>query len=130
MTPLLEKAALCVSGLTAVGIGAFILAKPHVFFASYGITLDADPNLLSELRAPAAGLAASGVVILVGLWRIAMTAVSKVVALTIFIAFPTGRLIGLAVDGMPSSPILGALVIELAIAMLCVAAFGRGTLLA
>ncbi len=124
----LEKTALGVSGLTAVGVGAFILAKPHAFFASYGITLGADASLLSELRGPAAGLAAFGVVILAGIWRTAMTPVSKVAALTVFLAFPSGRLIGLVIDGLPSGAIIGALVFELAIAALCILAFGRRTL--
>ncbi len=50
----LEKIALGISGVTALSIGGFILVAPHTFYASYGITLSNDPNLLSELRAPAA----------------------------------------------------------------------------
>lgn len=122
----LEKTALWASGLTAVGIGACILTAPHAFFASYAITLDDDPSLLSELRAPAAGLAAFGVFILAGLWRAALTPLSKAAAMTIFLAFPAGRIIGVIVDGLPSAPIIGALLFELAIAALCVLAFGRG----
>ena len=126
----LEKVALCVSGLTAVGIGVAILAAPHTFFASYGITVGDGPSLLSELRAPAAGLAAFGVLMLLGIWRTAMTHMSKVVALIVFLAFPAGRLIGLIVDGLPSGPIIGALVFELAVAALCIMAFSRRSKLA
>ena len=126
----LEKVALCVSGLTAVGIGVAILAAPHTFFASYGITVGDGPSLLSELRAPAAGLAAFGVLMLLGIWRTAMTPMSKVVALIVFLAFPAGRLIGLIVDGLPSGPIIGALVFELAVAALCIVAFSRRSKLA
>jgi transposase InsO family protein len=43
--------------LTALTIGAFILFAPHAFYGSYGITLGEDASLLSELRAPGAGLA-------------------------------------------------------------------------
>lgn len=123
----LERTALGVSGLTAVGIGAFILAAPHAFFASYGITVGDDASLLSELRAPAAGLAAFGVLMLVGIWRTAVALVSKAAALTVFLAFPAGRLIGLVVDGLPSGPIVGALVFELAVAAFCLVAFGRSS---
>jgi hypothetical protein len=121
----LEKAALGISGLTAVGIGAFILAAPHTFFASYGITVGDDASLLSELRAPAAGLTAFGVLMLMGIWRTAMTPISKATAMTVFLAFPAGRLIGLVIDGLPSGPIIGALVFELVVAVLCVVAFTR-----
>ena len=36
---------------------------------------------------------------------------------------PVGRLVGLAVDGMPSGGLVGALLFELLIAALCLAAF-------
>lgn len=123
--PVLEKSALGVSGLTALGIGGFILAAPHAFFAGYGITLGDDASLLSELRAPAAGLAVFGLLMLAGIWRASMAPVSRAAALTVFLAFPAGRIVGLFVDGWPSGPILGALVFELAVAALCVVAFSR-----
>ena len=129
--PLIEKVALGVSGISALGIGAFILAAPHAFYAGYGITIGDDASLLSELRAPAAGLAAFGALMLAGIGRAALTPVSVAAALTVFLAFPAGRLLGLAVDGMPSGGIVGALVVELAIAAFCVFAFrhrlGLGT---
>ncbi|MEM7472206.1 MAG: DUF4345 domain-containing protein [Pseudomonadota bacterium] len=121
----LEKVALGVSGLTSVGIGGFIMAAPHAFFASYGIVLGDNASLLSELRAPAAGLMALGALMLAGLWRPALAHQSIVAALVVFLAFPAGRLIGLAVDGAPSAGILGALALEIAIAILCLFAFRR-----
>lgn len=120
---ILQKSALGLSGVTAFGIGAFILAAPHAFYASYGITLGPDASLLSELRAPGAGLAGFGAVMLAGLIRPAQTQAAIVAALTIFLAFPAGRLVGVAMDGMPSGGIVGALLLELAIAALCVFAF-------
>ena len=121
----LEKIALGISGLTALTIGAFILFAPHAFYAGYGITLGKDANLLSELRAPGAGLAGFGLLMLLGIRRPVHLPVAIAVALTVFIAFPAGRLVGLAVDGMPSGSVIGALVVELVIAALCLAAFRR-----
>lgn len=120
---ILEKIALGISGVTAVGIGGFILAAPHAFYASYAITLGNDASLLSELRAPAAGLAALGILMLVGIVRHAWAQLSIAAALTVFFAFPAGRLIGLVADGVPSGGILGALALELMIAALCLVAF-------
>ena len=122
---LFEKTALGLSGLTALTIGAFILFAPHAFYASYGIALGKDANLLSELRAPGASLAGFGLLMLLGIRRYAVLPIAMMVALTVFIAFPAGRLIGLAVDGMPSGSVIGALVAELIIAALCLAAFRR-----
>ncbi len=120
---LLQKITLGISGATALGIGAFILADPHTFYASYGVSPGGDTSLLSELRAPAAGLAAFGGLMLAGIRQSTFSHVSMVVALTVFLAFPAGRILGLLVDGMPSAGILWALAIELAIAVLCLAAF-------
>jgi hypothetical protein len=119
----LQKSALGLSGVTAFGIGAFILAAPHAFYASYGIELGYDPSLLSELRAPGAGLAALGAVMLTGLLRSAMVQPAIVAAFTVYLAFPAGRIVGIAFDGMPSDNIVGALLLELAIAALCAFAF-------
>lgn len=120
-----EKTALGLSGLTALVIGAFILSAPSAFYAGYGITLDGDASLLSELRAPGAGLAGMGALMLLGLVRQTILPVSVAVALTVFVAFPAGRIVGLAVDGMPSTGIIGALAVELVVAVLCLAAFRR-----
>lgn len=125
MTPV-QKIALSIAGFTSLGIGAFILAAPHAFYASYGIALGQDPSLLSELRAPGGGLAAFGAVMLAGIVRPALRQTAVVAALTVFLAFPAGRVAGLAIDGIPSSGIVGALVLELAIAALCLFAFRRG----
>ncbi len=122
---LLEKFTLGISGLTAVGIGGFIMVAPHAFYASYGITLGDDPSLLSELRAPTAGLLTLGVLMLTGIWRSAMAQVAVAATLIVFLAFPAGRLISLVIDGVPSSGIIGALVLEIAIAALCIFAFRR-----
>lgn len=57
----------------------------------------------------------------------ALRQAAVVAALTVFLAFPAGRILGLLIDGMPSGSILVALVLELAIAALCLFAFRRGT---
>lgn len=121
----LQKIALGVAGITSLGIGGFIVAAPHAFYAGYGIVLGQDPSLLSELRAPGAALAAFGAVMLAGIVRSALRQAALVAALTVFLAFPAGRVLGLVADGIPSGGILGALVVELTIAGFCLFAFRR-----
>lgn len=120
-----QKSTLGIAGVTALGIGLMILVAPQGFYASYGITLGADVNLLSELRAPAAGLAALGTIMLIGIWHEAWRQTSIVAAFTVFLSFPAGRVVGILVDGIPSGGVISALVFELAVAALCLAAFGR-----
>ena len=55
---------------------------------------------------------------LAGIVRPALRQAAIVAALTVFLAFPAGHLVGLAADGMPSPGILAALGLELAIAAL------------
>lgn len=121
-----QKFTLSLAGISALGIGTFILFAPHAFYASYGITLGTNASLLSELRAPGAGLAAYGAVMLAGIVRPALASAAMVAALTVFLAFPAGRIVGLLADGLPSSGILAALVFELVVATVCVFAFLPG----
>ena len=118
-----QKITLGISGLTALAIGTLITLTPHAFYASYGITLGQDPNLLNELRAPGAGLAAFGALMLAGIVRAAMAPIALAVALTVFLAFPAGRIVGIVMDGMPSGSVIGALAFEIVIAVLLLAAF-------
>ena len=120
-----QKTVLGVAGFTALAIGAFILIEPYAFYASYGITLAADPNLLSELRGPAANLTALGAVMLAGLFRPSLARISSAIALIVFLAFPVGRVFSIALDGVPSDSVLAALAIEIVIGALLLIAFGK-----
>lgn len=118
-----QKITLGISGLTALAIGTLITLAPHAFYAGYGITLGQDPNLLNELRAPGAGLAVFGALMLAGIVRAAMAPIALAVALTVFLAFPFGRIVGIVMDGIPSGSVIGALAFEIIIAALLLAAF-------
>ncbi len=118
-----QKITLGIGGVTALAIGTMITLAPHAFYASYGITLGQDPNLLNELRAPGAGLAVFGALMLSGIVRATMAPIALAVALTVFLAFPVGRIVGIVMDGMPSGSVIGALAFEIIIAALLLAAF-------
>ena len=118
-----QKVSLGIAGLTALGIGLVILIAPQAFYASSGIVLTSEPSMLSELRALAANLSVLGIIMLLGVVRGDWIHLSSVAALVVFLAFPAGRTISLIVDGMPTGNILIALTIEVAIGVLCLAAF-------
>ncbi|MEL6572102.1 MAG: DUF4345 domain-containing protein [Pseudomonadota bacterium] len=125
-TNLLQKLTLGLAGVTAASIGLMIAVVPHAFYESYGIALGTDPNLLSELRAPGAGLAVLGFVTILGAFQRDLTRVAVVIAFAIFAAFPAGRLISLLADGMPNTSIAGAMIIEIVILGMLVGAFVFG----
>ena len=121
-----QKLILGVAGLAALGIGLAILTVPAAFYGTYGIELGADPNLLSELRAPGANLSVFGAIILLGAFRQSMTRLSAAIGGLVFLAYALGRIVSMALDGMPSSGLIEATVIELVIGGLCIATFWLG----
>ncbi|MEL6640733.1 MAG: DUF4345 domain-containing protein [Pseudomonadota bacterium] len=122
-TNLIQKLALGLAGTTATSIGLMIASVPHVFYESYGITLGSDPNLLSELRGPGAAFALLGFVMILGAMQRDLTKGAVLIAVTVFTAFPVGRLISIVADGLPNASILGALMIEVALLAMLLAAF-------
>jgi hypothetical protein len=121
-----QKITLGIAGLVALGIGLAIVIAPTSFYATYGITLVNDPNLLSELRAPGASLAALGAIILAGAFRQSMQRLSALLGAMVFLAYAFGRIISMVLDGMPSSGLVQATLIELVIGGLCAALLWRG----
>lgn len=121
-----QKITLGITGLAALGIGLVIVTAPASFYATYGIILGSDPNLLSELRAPGANLAALGLIILAGAFRQGMHHLAAFLGATVFLAYAFGRIVSMALDGIPSSGLVQATLIELVIGGLCAALLWRG----
>ena len=109
---------LFISGLLLLIIGVGILFIPHAFHAGNGILLGNDPSLLSEIRAPGGLLLGSAIIIFMGAFRNAWRAHAISLTILVFGSFGLARLVGMALDGMPSSGIIGATLIELVVAAL------------
>ena len=107
---------LILSGLLLLAIGGTILFMPHAFYGSDGIVLGYDPSLLSEIRAPGGLLAASGIVILTGGFRPRGQSLAVMLTVLVYGAFGFSRLVGLALDGMPSNNLVMATGVELFVA--------------
>lgn len=116
--PVSQRSIIGVAGLIAASIGTAITVIPNVFYASYSISLTADPNLLSELRAPGANLATLGLIMIAGAVRSNWFNLSRVLAISVFFAFAIGRLVSWGIDGTPNASILIALTIEVVIGSL------------
>lgn len=107
---------LSLAGLLLLAIGAGLLFAPHAFHASNGITLGSDPNLLSEVRAPGGLLLGAAILILRGAFSPAGRTRALGLTVLVYGAFGLARLVGVALDGVPSSGIMTAMVIELVVA--------------
>ncbi len=113
-----SRIVLGIGGLMALSIGGAIVLAPYAFYASYGIVIESNPNLLSELRAPGANLAMLGMIMLGGAIKASLFPTARLLAVSVFLAFAFGRVLSWIVDGQPSASIVTALAIELVIGAL------------
>lgn len=114
-----------ISGALLFVIGAALLFTPHQFYASNGTTLGDAPNLLSEIRAPGGLLLACAIVILLGTFRSSFTRQSLLLSAMVYGSYGIARLISMAIDGMPSTSLVAATIIELVLGILCAASLTR-----
>ena len=108
---------LVIAGLLLLAIGSAILLAPHAFHGSNGIILGDNPNLLSEIRAPGGLLAGSGIIVLMGAFRTRLRTPAVQLATLVYGSFGAARLVSVVFDGVPSSSIVGATVLELVVAV-------------
>ena len=119
MNIVLPRVLLGLSGLLLFVIGASVLFDPVGFAAANSIRLPVAPSVLSEARAPGGLLLVSAVVMLLGAVRADLTAAGLALAALVYCSYGAARLVGVALDGMPSAPLTQALFVELAIGSLC-----------
>lgn len=116
----LLRGLLLLSGLLAIAIGGSILFNPIGFHASSGLSLPADTNLLSELRAPGGALLSSGLIIGLGAWFRSLEVTAILLSALVYLSYGLSRIFSMYVDGMPAENLLIATFVELAIGALCV----------
>ena len=95
------RAVLFVSGLVAVGIGGSILLVPEAFYASYGIDLSGNINLLNEMRAAGGAVLASGLLILSGAFVARFAWLAALVGCLTYIPYGLSRGLAVLLDGAP-----------------------------
>lgn len=112
---MLTRTSLALAGVVAGFIGAAILAAPEAFFASNGVALDSDPSLMSEIRAPGGLLLIAGVYLLHQAFFSCHFRSALLVGAAVFGAYGLARLLGVMLDGLPSTSLIAATAVELAV---------------
>ncbi len=125
MKNLIVASYLVPSGALLLVIGGAILLAPHAFHGNNGLTLGNNPNLLSEIRAPGGLLSSCGVFILLGAFRNSLRALAAQLSVLVYGSFGIARVVSAALDGLPSAGILGAMAIELTVALIGLAVLWR-----
>jgi len=114
------KTILFISGLILTGIGGAVLFMPVAFFATNGINIENNINLLSEIRSPGGALFASGILIMLGAFMAKLTFTSSVISILMYLSYGISRILSIAIDGMPTEGLVKATAVEIIIGLVSV----------
>lgn len=121
----LTKTFLGAAGGLLIAIGAGVLFQPEAFSAANGVVLSDDASQLSEVRAPGGLLLVNGLILLLAVGRDRFTGMGLILTAVVYGTYGLSRLVGLALDGVPSQPLMQAMVIELAVAAIAMILLAR-----
>lgn len=113
MSRVLTRMALAGSGAILGLISGALIVSPQAFLKSSGITIDRDPGLMSELTAPAGVLLITGALMMVGAVRLRFARAGLTVGAIVYGTYGVGRLVSMALHGLPSQALITATLIEL-----------------
>jgi hypothetical protein len=108
---------LILAGIIGVALGTMILFAPVAFYASYDIAPAGQVNLLNELRSHGLALLLAGLFITTGALQPRLARAATMVATAVYLSYGVSRLIAVALDGLPSSSLLLAGGVEIAIGL-------------
>jgi hypothetical protein len=121
----LFKVILIVLALTLVVFGGWRFINPIGFYTFSGLDLAGDAGLLSEVRGAGGIIMVSGFVVGLGAVQHAWSRTSVLLAALVFLSLGLGRLMGIALDGLPGAEVIQGLAIELVFGILALFAFFR-----
>ena len=117
--PYTTRLVLLLSGLIAVAIAGTILTAPDAFYAGYGIQVGGNATLANELKAPAGALLVAGLLMFAGVFRSKFIVASLITATIVYLSYGMGRVLSIAIDGLPHSGMISAAGIEIVIGTVC-----------
>ena len=88
---------------------------PIAFSARNGIELGSNISLLNDVRASGGLMLAGGLLILSGAFISRLRFTSTVVSILMFLSLGIGRIVSIAMDGMPAEGLVKATVVEMVI---------------
>lgn len=113
------KVLLFIAGMIGVGIGGAILFAPAEFHATGGIVIGSDENLLSEMRAAGGALFACALIVMLGAFVSRLTYTALVLSTVLYLSYGISRLVGMVLDGLPSTNLIAVTAFELAVGLVC-----------
>ena len=108
------------SGVVITSVGLGLLFWPSDMHAANGIALSGETGLLSETRAPGGFLLLVGMFVLASLLRPAWRQAALVATALINGGWAAGRMVSIALDGLPPQALLAAFFIEVTLTGLAI----------
>ena len=116
MRQTMKRLVLAASGALLGLIGGALLIAPKAFLATSDVYVDRDPGLMSELAAPSGILILTGALMLISAFKSRLFDLALILGAIVYGTYGVGRVISMALHGVPSDSLIAATVIELAIA--------------
>lgn len=125
MKRIMTSALLLLAGLILIFIGGAALLCTDAFFGTNGIVIPPDASLRSEIRAPTGLLLVSGLLITASAFRRGIAALGLGLTALVYGTYGLSRLVSIGFDGSPGESLVSAMLIELVISSLALAALLR-----
>lgn len=116
MSQVLTKIALAGSGVILAFIGSALMFAPQAFLKLSHVTVERDPGLMSELTAPSGVLLITGALMMLGCVKQRFTNPGLIAGAMVYGSYGFGRVVSMALHGVPSESLVGAMAVELGIA--------------
>lgn len=109
---------LVLSGIIGLYVGGSLTFFPAELQAQSNIILGENASHFSETRAPGAAILSASLVILIGAFKNTWKFFSLAITALFFLSYGLGRLLSLAIDGMPAEGLFYAMIGELIIGII------------
>lgn len=106
------------AGATLGLIGAALMVSPRAFLEVNRVFVETDPGLMSELTAPAGILILTSALLLIGALKLRAASLALIVGAIVYGSYGIGRLVSMALHGLPSESLITATIVELVVAVL------------
>ena len=116
MSRIVTRIALAGSGAILSLIGSALIVSPQAFLKSSGVMVGQDPGLMSELAAPAGILLITGALMMLGAARRRFASAGLSAGAIVYGTYGAGRIVSMALHGVPQRALITATLIELGIA--------------
>lgn len=105
---------LSLSSLLLIFVSLMRISNPiKNYLKNSGIQLENDADLLNELRGVSFVMLCGGIISLLGIFISSISPSSFLIGSLIFIGFAIGRIVSIAIDGMPNKQIIQGIVFEI-----------------